>query len=192
MTLSPVKRKMFNVDMLQAASKVFNIKSWLEDTLDRKRKRKEEGVPNKETLSLAIHSRSTLSKAKKQKTLSILIQDPDTRILTMKIAKPTKKGRIKDMFVEDFTFHSIDLEEVRHETKLGLWKSTNDVIEGQLERLKLAKVIMKVKIHELNYFIRQLVTLLASNSGVSTTSDPTTIVRLSSPRYKKTSTLSKW
>ncbi len=51
----------------------------------------------------------------------------------------------------------------------GLRKSTNDVIEGQLESLKLAKVKMKVQIHELNCFIRQLVNPLASISGVSPT-----------------------
>ena len=51
------KRNMFRVDILKTTSKVIGIESRLEDTLDRKRKRKEEGVPNKETLSFTIHSR---------------------------------------------------------------------------------------------------------------------------------------
>ena len=80
----------------------------------------------------------------------------------MEIAKPTKEGRIKDMSMDDFSLHSMDLREVRHDTKVGLWKSTNDVIEGQLESLKLSKIIMKVEIHEPNGFIRQLVIPLVS------------------------------
>ena len=47
-----------------------------------------------------------------------------------------------------------------------------DLIEGNLESLKLAKVRMKVEIHELNLFIRHLVTPLVSISRMSTTSDP--------------------
>lgn len=41
------------------------------------------------------------------------------------------------MSADDFPLHFVGLREVRHDTKVGLWKSTNDVIEGQLERLKL-------------------------------------------------------
>jgi len=47
----------------------------------------------------------------------------------MEIAKPTKEGRIKDMSTDDFALHSMDLGEVRHDTKVGLWKSKNEVIE---------------------------------------------------------------
>ena len=60
----------------------------------------------------------------------------------MEIAKPNKEGRIEEMFVEDFTLHFLDLKEVRHDTKVGPWKSINNVIEGKLESLKLAKVKM--------------------------------------------------
>ena len=73
-------------------SKVIGIDSWLEDTLEKKRKRKDEGAPNKDALSLAVCSRSTLSKVKNKKTLSILGQDPKIGFLTMEIAKPTKGG----------------------------------------------------------------------------------------------------
>lgn len=73
----------------------------------------------------------------------------------MEIAKPTKEGRIEEMFTEDFSLHSVDLKEVRHNTKVGLWKLTTNVIEGKIESLKLAKVRMKVEIHELNCFIRK-------------------------------------
>lgn len=73
-----------------------------------------------------------------------------------------------------FTMHLVDLEEARHDTKVSLWKSTNEVIEGQLESLKLLKVQMKVEIQELNSFIRQLATPLASIFAVSITKDPTT------------------
>ena len=71
----------------------------------------------------------------------------------MEIAKPTKEARIEDMSIEDFTLYSMDLREVRHDTKVGLWNRTSDVIEGQLKSLKLSKVRMKAGIHELNYFI---------------------------------------
>ena len=94
---------MFSVDTLGTTSKVIGNESWLEDTLDKKRKRKEEGVANKETLSLVIYYGSTLSKVKKQKTLSILVQDLDKGHLTMEIAKPTKEGRIEDLNTDDFT-----------------------------------------------------------------------------------------
>jgi tellurite resistance-related uncharacterized protein len=171
--LTPVKRKFFSVDTLGTTSKVIDTESWLEDTLDRKKKRKEEGVRNKETLSLDIFLGFTLSKVKKKKTLSILRQDLDVGHLTMEIEKPTKEGRIEDMSIEDFALHSVDLKEVRHDTKVGLWKLTNDVIEGQLKSLKLAEVKIKAEIHELNCFIRQLVTQLASNLRVSTTRDAT-------------------
>ena len=72
----------------------------------------------------------------------------------MEVAKPNKEGRIEDMTPEDFTLHSIDLGEARHDTKVGLWKSTNEVIENQLESLKAAKVRIRSKIDELNSFIR--------------------------------------
>ena len=49
------------------------------------------------------------------------------------------------------------------------------MIEGQLESLKLSKVKMKAEIHELNSFIKQLVTPLASISRMSITSDPTVV-----------------
>ena len=87
--------------------------------------------------------------AKKQKTLSILGKDPEIGHLTMEIAKPNKAGRIEDMTPEDFTLHSIDLGEARHDTKVGLWRSSNEVIEEQLESLKLSKIGMKVEIEEL-------------------------------------------
>ena len=64
----------------------------------------------------------------------------------MEIAKPNKEGRIKDMTTDDFTMHLVDLREARHDTKVGLWKSTNEVIEGQMESLKLSKVRMKENI----------------------------------------------
>ena len=50
------------------------------------------------------------------------------------------------MTPEDFTLHSINLREARHDTKVGLWKSGNEVIEEQLENLKLSKIRMKAEI----------------------------------------------
>ena len=48
----------------------------------------------------------------------------------MEIAKPHKGGRIEDMNTDDFTLHLVDLVEARHDTKFGLSKLTNEVIEG--------------------------------------------------------------
>ena len=93
----------------------------------------------------------------------------------MEIAKPNKEGRIEDMTTDDFTLHSVDLGEARHDTKVGLWKSTNEVIEGRLESLKSSKVKMKAEIEELNKFIRQLVTPFATISRVLVTRNPTTV-----------------
>ena len=76
---------------------------------------------------------------------------------------------MEDMTTDDFTLHLVDLREARHDTKVGLWKSTNEVIEGKLENLKLSKVRMKAEIEELNKFIRQLVTPLVTISIVSVT-----------------------
>ena len=104
--------------------------------------------------------------------MSILGQDPKIGHLTMEIAKPNKGGRIKDMTANDFTLHLVDLGEARHDTKVGLWRSSNEVIEGQLESLKLSKIRMKAEIEELNKFIRQLVTPLATISGISVTKNP--------------------
>ena len=72
----------------------------------------------------------------------------------MKVAKPNKAGRIEDMAPTDFTLHSIDLGEARHDTKVGLWRSSNEVIEEQLESLKSSKIKMKAEIEELRKFIR--------------------------------------
>ena len=127
---TPVKRKMFSIESLGMASKVISTDSWLEDTLERKRIRKDESTPAKDAISLAVRSGSALAKVKKQKTLSILGHDLATGHLTTKIAKPKKEGRIEDMTMDDFTLHSVDLGEARHDTKVGLWKSTDEVIEG--------------------------------------------------------------
>ena len=61
-----------------------------------------------------------MMKAKKQKTLSILGRDTETGHSTVEVAKPNKAGRIEDMTPADFTLHSIDLGEARHDTKVGL------------------------------------------------------------------------
>ena len=111
-------------------------------------------------------------KAKKQKTLSILGQDLEKGHLTMEVEKPNKIGRIEDMTPKDFTLHSIDLGEARHDTKVGLWRSSNEVIEEQLENLKLSKIKMKAEIEELKRFIRQLVVPLATITGVPATENP--------------------
>ena len=152
--VTPAKKKMFSIESLGIASKVIGIYSWLEDTLERKRKRKDESVPTKYVVSLAVHCRTALAKAKKEKNLSILWQDPEIWHLTMEIAKPNKVGRIEDMMPDDFTLHSIDLGEARHDTKVGLWRSSNEVIEAQLESLKLSKIKMKIEIEEVKRFIR--------------------------------------
>ena len=104
--------------------------------------------------------------------MSILGHDPETGHLTMEIAKPTNDGQMEDMTTNDFTMHLVDLGEARHDTKVGLWKSTNEVIERQLENLKLSKVRMKAEIEELNRFIRKLVTPLATISRMSITRNP--------------------
>ena len=128
---------------------------------------KDESAPAKDIVSLTGHSRSTLTKVKKQKTLSILGQDLEIGQLTTEIANANKGGLIEDMTIDDFTLHLVDLGEARHDTKVALWKSTNEVIEGKLESLKFSKTRMKAKIEELNRFIRQLVTPLATISRVS-------------------------
>ena len=61
---------------------------------------------------------------------------------------------MEEMTPEDFTLHSIDLREARHDTKVGLWRSGNEIIENQLEDLKLSKIRMKSEIEELKRFIR--------------------------------------
>jgi hypothetical protein len=58
---TPVKRKMFSIDSLGMASQVINMKSWLEDTLERKKRRKDESTPAKDTISLAVQSGSALA-----------------------------------------------------------------------------------------------------------------------------------
>ena len=122
-----------------------------------------------------VHFGTAMVKAKKKKTLSILGQDPKIGYLTMEIEKSNKVGRIEDMSPNDFTLHSIDLREVRHDTKVGLWRLSNEVIEEQVESLKLSKIKMKAKIEELNRFIRQLVVPSTTISSETTTYNPTTI-----------------
>lgn len=166
------KKKMFSIDSLGVASQVISTKSWLEDTLERKRRRKDESTLVKDAISLAIQSSSAIARAKKQKPLSILGHDRATGHLNMEVANPNKEGRMEDMMIDDFTLHSIDLGEARHDTKVGLWKSTNEVIEEQLKSLKSSKVRMKSEIKKLNKFIRQLLSPLAAISGMTVTRNP--------------------
>ena len=70
-----------------------------------------------------------MSKVKK-KTLTIFGQDPDIGHLMMEIYEPNREGRVEDMFVDDFSLHSIYLGEARHNPKVGVWKSKKYVIEG--------------------------------------------------------------
>ena len=170
---TPAKRKMFSVESLATASKVISTESWLEDTLERKRRRKEENTPTKDAVSLAVSSGSALARVKKQKPLLILGHDPTTRHLMIEIAKHNKEGRIKDMTTNDFTLHSIDLREPRHDTNVDLWNLTNEVIEGQLESLKSSKVRMRLMFNELNKFILQLVPPLVAILGMSVMKNPT-------------------
>ena len=122
--------------------------------MEKKRKRKDESTPTKDIVSQAIRSGSVIVKAKKQRTLSILGQDIEIGHLTMEVLKPKKVGRIEDMTPVEFTLHSIDLREARHDTKVGLWRSSNEVIEEKVENLKVSKIKMKVEIEELRKFIR--------------------------------------
>ena len=48
------KRKMFSIESLGIASKVISIESRLEDTLERKRRRKDKSTPTKDVISLAV------------------------------------------------------------------------------------------------------------------------------------------
>ena len=52
--VTPVKKKMFSIESLGTASKVISTKSWLEDTLEKKRKRKDDSVPAKDIVSQAV------------------------------------------------------------------------------------------------------------------------------------------
>ena len=133
--------------------KVLGMDSWLESTLDQKRKRIEDETPDKEALSQAIQSRIALAKLKKAKTFSTLSWDPSTGHLTMEIAKPTKEARVEDLTIADFEIQFINLGKFQHEMKVDLWKATTKVSEEELEELKLSKVKLKAKIHELNSFI---------------------------------------
>ena len=62
---TPAKNKMFSIESLGTTSKVISTESWLEDTLDKKRKRKDEIVPVKYIVSQAVRSGSVMVKAKK-------------------------------------------------------------------------------------------------------------------------------
>ena len=121
---------MFSVESLGTASKVISTESWLEDTLEMKRRRKDESTHTKDFISLIVQSSSTLARVKKQKPLLILGHDLATGHLTMEIEKPNKEGRIEDMTTNDFTLHLIDLGEARHDTNVNLWKLTNEFIVG--------------------------------------------------------------
>lgn len=65
MVKTPVKKKMFIIESLGAASKIIGTESWLEDTLERKRKRKDESVPSRDIVSQAIRSGAAMIKTKK-------------------------------------------------------------------------------------------------------------------------------
>ena len=65
MAMTPTKKNMFSIESLGMTSKVIGIDSWLEDTLERKRKRKDEGAPAKDIVSLVVRSGSVLTKVKK-------------------------------------------------------------------------------------------------------------------------------
>ena len=52
--------------------------------------------------------------------------------LNMEITKPTKEGRIEDLTINEFTLEPPNLGEFRNDTKMGLWRETNEVIEEEL------------------------------------------------------------
>ena len=79
------------------------------------------------------------------------------------------------MTPDDFTLHSIDRGEASHDTQVGLWRSSNEVIEEKLESLKLSKIKMKAEIEKLKRFIRQLVIPLATITIVPTTENPSAL-----------------
>ena len=56
MIVTLAKKKMISIESLGMASKVIGTDSWLEDTLERKRKRKDESTPAKDTIPLTFHS----------------------------------------------------------------------------------------------------------------------------------------
>ena len=64
-TTTRAKRKMFSVESLGIASKVISTESWLEDTLERKRRRKEENTLAMDVVSLAVSFGSALARVKK-------------------------------------------------------------------------------------------------------------------------------
>lgn len=63
--MTQLKKKMFSIKLLETTSKVIGTHSWLKDTLERKRERKDEGVSTKDTVSLVVHSKTALTKLKK-------------------------------------------------------------------------------------------------------------------------------
>ena len=128
-TMTPTKKNTFSIESLGMASNIIGLDSWLEDTLERKRKRRDEGILAKDTISLVVHFVYILTKVKKHKTLSILGTNLKIGHLTMEIAKLNKGGRIKDMTNDDSTLHSIDLGETKDDTPIALWRSSNELIE---------------------------------------------------------------
>ena len=63
--MTQVKKKMFTIESLGTASKIISTESWLEDTLEKKRKRKDQSTPAKDIVSQAVRSGSAMVKAKK-------------------------------------------------------------------------------------------------------------------------------
>ena len=71
---TPRKKKMFSIESLGTTSKVISIESWLKDTLEKKRKRKDESVPMKDILSQAVHSRFAMVKPRSRGLYQYLVK----------------------------------------------------------------------------------------------------------------------
>lgn len=159
--MPPIVRKLFDPTTLQSVINVLSIESWLEETIDWKKRRYEEATPSKVLVMQATSSQPQSQKMKKQKAIATLATDPSISHMLMQITEPQKEGEFDELTANDFQIRTIDIGVLEHDFILNIWKSTNERIEGKLEELRAEKEVRKASNKELMNCIR---TALGSTS----------------------------
>lgn len=151
-----VSKKLFDHTTLQSTINVLSTKSWLEETIDRKKRRYEDASPSKDLIAQVTSSQPPSKKMKKKKSIATLATDPSTSHMLVEITEPQKEGKFHELSSYEFQIRIVDLGIHVHDSMVNMWKSTNEKIEDRLEDLRAEKEFLKASNKDLMEYINFL------------------------------------
>lgn len=179
-----VTRKLFDPMMLQSAINVLSTKSWLDDTIGKKKRRCEESTPSKGLIVKVTASQPTSKKMKKQKTMAALAIDPTFGHLLLEITQPQKEGNIDELAPSDFHIRIVDMGILVHDSMVSIQRSTNARIEDKLEELRKEKEALKASNKELMNCMKVVLGSTSSSSfDPSAEDNKNFLLKLQQERY---------